>query len=46
MVTQSIPAITEEEYLRLERAAEYRSEFVDGQILAMSRAPRGIRGLP
>lgn len=36
MATQSIPRITEEEYLALERAAEYRSEFVDGQIFAMA----------
>jgi Uma2 family endonuclease len=36
MATHSIPQVTEEEYLRLERAAEYRSEFVDGQILAMA----------
>jgi Uma2 family endonuclease len=35
MATHSIPQVTEEEYLRLERAAEYKSEFVDGQILAM-----------
>lgn len=28
--------MTEEEYLRLERAAQYKSEFVDGEIFAMS----------
>jgi Uma2 family endonuclease len=35
MATQPVTKITEEEYLRLERAAEYRSEFVGGEIFAM-----------
>jgi Uma2 family endonuclease len=35
MATQSVPKITEEEYLRLERAAERKSEFVDGEIFEM-----------
>ena len=30
----STPRITEEEYLRLERAAETKSELVDGEIVA------------
>src|SRR5215472_5743518 len=32
--------ITEEEYLALERAAEFKSEYFDGQIVAMSGASR------
>ena len=36
MASLPTPRITEEEYLRLERAAEYKSEFVDGEIFAMS----------
>jgi Uma2 family endonuclease len=35
MATQPVTKITEEEYLRLERAAEYRSEFIGGEIFAM-----------
>nr|CAA9293807.1 hypothetical protein AVDCRST_MAG63-4610 [uncultured Armatimonadetes bacterium] len=34
------PLYTVEEYLALEREAEYKSEFVNGQILAMSGASR------
>ena len=36
MASLPTPRITEEEYLRLERAAEYKSEFVDGELFAMS----------
>lgn len=36
MATQSIPKITEDEYLALERAAEHKSEFVNGAIYAMA----------
>jgi Uma2 family endonuclease len=36
VATQSIPRVSEDEYLRLERAAEYKSEFLDGEIFAMS----------
>ena len=36
MATAPTPRITEEDYLRLERAAETKSEFVDGEIFAMS----------
>jgi Uma2 family endonuclease len=32
----AITKVTEEEYLRLERAAEYKSEFIDGEIFARS----------
>jgi Uma2 family endonuclease len=34
MASQPIPRLTEEEYLRIERAAEFRSEFHDGQMFA------------
>ena len=40
MASLPTPRITEEEYLRLERAAEYKSEFVDGEIFAMSGGTR------
>jgi Uma2 family endonuclease len=36
MAAFAIPTFPPEEYLRLERAAEYKSEYIDGQILAMS----------
>ncbi len=36
MATAPTPRITEEEYLLLERAAATKSEFVDGEIFAMS----------
>ncbi len=36
MSTQSIQKITGDEYLALERAAERKSEFVDGEIYAMA----------
>jgi Uma2 family endonuclease len=36
--TQRNPRFTPEEYLSLERAAEYKSEYVDGEIVAMSGA--------
>jgi Uma2 family endonuclease len=32
----AITKVTEEEYLRLERPAEYKSEFIDGEIFARS----------
>ena len=35
-VSQKIPFISPEEYLRLERAAEYRSEYFDGEMFAMA----------
>ncbi len=34
MATQSIPRITEDEYLALERAADHKSELVNGEIYA------------
>jgi Uma2 family endonuclease len=36
MSAQTHPSVTEDEYLKLERAAEFRSEFHDGHIYAMS----------
>ena len=39
MASLPTPQITEEEYLRLERAAEAKSELVDGEIFAMPGKP-------
>ena len=36
MATQPVPRLTEAEYLRIERAAQFRSEFVDGEMYAMA----------
>lgn len=36
MATQPLTKITEEEYLRLERAAQQKSEFVHGEMFAMA----------
>jgi Uma2 family endonuclease len=36
MASQTVTKISEEEYLRRERTAEYKSEFIDGEIFAMS----------
>jgi Uma2 family endonuclease len=36
MVTQPNPYFTPEEYLALEREADYKSEYLDGQIYAMA----------
>ncbi len=36
MASQPIVGLTEQDYLALERAAEFRSEFVDGEMYAMS----------
>ena len=36
MATQPVPRLTEEEYLAFDRAADYKSEFVDGEMYAMS----------
>jgi Uma2 family endonuclease len=40
MSQQVISYISSEEYLRLERQAEYKSEYVNGEIFAMSGASR------
>ncbi len=39
MSTTTYPFLTPEEYLVRERAAEYKSEYWDGEIVAMSGAP-------
>lgn len=36
MASNPVTKITEEQYLALDRAAEFRSEFLDGEIIAMS----------
>jgi Uma2 family endonuclease len=36
MVSNPVTKVTAEEYLALDRAAEFRSEFLDGEIIAMS----------
>src|SRR5712692_2377909 len=36
MASSPVHPFTEEEYLALEEAAEYKSEFVDGEIFAMA----------
>lgn len=38
MATVPKPFVSEQEYLRLERAAEVKSEYIDGQMVAMSGA--------
>lgn len=40
MATQSLPRFTLEEYLKLEREAETRSEFIQGDIVAMTQPTR------
>jgi len=44
MATQPLARVSEEEYLRLERAAEYKSEYLGGEIFAMAGgSPRHAR---
>ncbi len=38
MASTPVSKITEEQYLAIERAAEFRSEFVDGEMFAMAGA--------
>jgi Uma2 family endonuclease len=40
MTALSKPRLSEEEYLRVERAAEYKSEFWDGEMYAMAGTSR------
>lgn len=40
MTTQPNARLTPEEYLRIERAAEWKSEYIDGEMFAMSGASR------
>ena len=41
MSQRIVPYISPEEYLRLERQAEYKSEYLNGEIFAMSGASEG-----
>lgn len=38
MASQPVPFLTPEQYLEIERAAEFRSEYLDGEMFAMSGA--------
>ena len=38
MASHSVTKLTEEQYLALERAAEFKSEYFDGEMFAMSGA--------
>src|ERR1700704_4809036 len=40
MSQQIVPCVSPEEYLRLERQSEYKSEYVNGEIFAMAGASR------
>lgn len=40
MATQTFPLLTVQQYLELERAAEFRSEYIDGQMYAMAGGGR------
>ncbi len=39
MSTQSTPFLTPEQYLEIENNAEHKSEYVNGEVLAMAGAP-------
>jgi Uma2 family endonuclease len=38
VATNPVSKLTEEQYLEIDRAAEIRSEFIDGEMFAMSGA--------
>lgn len=40
VASEPVPKLTFEQYLELERAAEFRSEFIDGQMVAMAGGTR------
>jgi Uma2 family endonuclease len=40
VLAQNVPRLTEQEYLRLERQAEFRSEYFDGEMFAMAGGTR------
>ncbi len=40
MATQPLPRLSVQQYLDIERAAEFRSEYIDGQIYAMAGGGR------
>ena len=44
MASNPVSKLTEEQYLAIERAAEFKSEFLDGEMFAMSGA--SIRQIP
>jgi Uma2 family endonuclease len=44
MLTPTIPRLTEEEYLALDRINNFRSEFIHGEMLAMSSGTLGHAG--
>jgi Uma2 family endonuclease len=44
MSTQTVPGLTEEEYLALDRANDFRSEFIGGEMLGMSGGSLGHAG--
>lgn len=46
MATAALTRYTPEEYLALERHAEFRSEYIDGSIIAMTGAQKAISGDP
>ncbi len=39
MATQPLSFLTPEQYLEIDRAAEFRSEYLNGEMFAMSGAP-------
>ena len=44
MASNPVVKLTEDEYLAIERAAEFKSEFIDGEMFAMSGgSPRHAR---
>jgi hypothetical protein len=43
MSAQAHPRLTPEEYLEIERAAEFKHDYYDGRMYAMSRDRRGMR---
>src|SRR5258708_37256031 len=38
MATQPFPRLSHEEYLKIERAAQFKSEYIDGMLVAMAGA--------
>ena len=45
MATQALPYVSPEEYLALDRAAEQRSEYVNGHMYAMAGGTRRHSGI-
>jgi Uma2 family endonuclease len=40
--SQAIPHLSPEQYLEIERNAEFRSEYLNGQMFAMSGGQEGV----